>query len=348
MIEILKSFISPTLLFFLVIIFYFFIDKAFEKQNKVKRKNSVFKQITLGLIIIIGILMVLLAMPISEEIKGQVLNAVGIIFSAAVALNSTTFLGNIFAGLMNKTINQFNVGDFVYVEKVLGKVSHIDLFHTEIQTEDRGLVSYSNIYIATNPIKVIKNSGTIISTEVSLGYDVSRIKIEKCLIEAAKKAKLKDPFVFITFLGDYSISYKINGLLEDITLILTSRSNLNAMVIDELHAAKIEIVSPTFMNQRLYPLDEPFIPKKSRIKLEKDTKINAEDIFFEKAFKAEKLEKKEDRLEDLELKISEMKVALKNLTDKDEKIIAKARIDKWETMLKRHKAKIEKEKTDLD
>jgi len=123
---------------------------------------------------------------------------------------------------------------------------------------------------------------------------------------------------------------------------------LNAMVIDELHNAKIEIVSPTFMNQRVFSTEEEFIPKKSRIKLEKDKLVNAEDIFFEKAFKAEKLEAKEDKLEELEMKITEMKAKLKKIDDKDEKILMKEKIEKWSKIFERFKNKIEEEKNKLD
>ncbi len=349
MFEIIKSFVSPVFLGVLFVVIYYFSEKIFDKQRSGKKGSSVLKQISLGLIVIVGVLTILLALPIAKEMKGQILNAVGIIFSAAIALNSTTFLGNIFAGLMNKTISQFKVGDFVYIENILGKVSHIDLFHTEIQTEDRGLISYSNIFVATNPIKVIRNSGVIISTVVSLGYDVSRIKIEKCLLDAASKTGLKDPFMFITSLGDFSISYKINGLLEDVSLILTNKSKLNAMVLDALHEAKIEIVSPTFMNQRQLPLADLFIPKKSRIKLEeKKSKINAEDVFFEKAFKAEKLEIKEDKLEDFEKKISDMKEKLKKINSNEEKVKIKERISKWQDILEKSKKKIDEEKNKLE
>lgn len=347
MFDILKSLVSPVLFTAVFVAVYYFTNKIFLTQNKDKKGSSVIKQITLGLIAIIGVLVVLLAFPINKEMKGQILNAVGIIFSAAIALNSTTFLGNIFAGLMNKTISQFKVGDFVYIENALGKVSHIDLFHTEIQTQDRGLISYSNIYVATTPIKVIRNSGVIISTVVSLGYDVSRIHIEECLLEAAKKANLKDPFVFITELGDFSISYKINGLLDDISLILTAKSKLNAMVLDELHSAKIEIVSPTFMNQRQFPLTEAFIPKKVK-EIVKNETVSAEDVFFEKAIKAEKLEEKGAKLEDLESKIKGLKATLKELETPEEKEELKARITKWENILIKAKDKIKLDKVNLE
>ena len=38
---------------------------------------------------------------------------------------------------------------------------------------------------------------TIVSAEVSLGYDISNVDVEKCLKDAASEAGLSDPFVLI-------------------------------------------------------------------------------------------------------------------------------------------------------
>ncbi len=41
-----------------------------------------------------GALGVVLALPISETLKGQLLSLIGILLSAAIALSATTFIGN--------------------------------------------------------------------------------------------------------------------------------------------------------------------------------------------------------------------------------------------------------------
>ena len=47
-----------------------------------------------------GLLAVLIALPIEDEIRGQLLSLIGILLTAAIALASTTFIGNIMAGVM--------------------------------------------------------------------------------------------------------------------------------------------------------------------------------------------------------------------------------------------------------
>jgi len=257
--------IPAALAVFFIIAVYMGVNWMFNKGSRKRKRGSVLQQIILSLIVMTGIIMVILCLPMSSETKGQITSLLGIVLSAAFALSSTTFLGNALAGIMNRSIKHLQVGDFIRVKDHFGKVSDLGLFHTEIQNDNRDLTTLPNLMLAINPVRVIRNSGTIISTTVSLGYDVGRKKIEACLFEAAENAGLTDAFVYITELGDFSVVYKIHGLLKDTHRNITATSRLNAMVLDALHNAKIEIVSPTFMNQRQVG-ETVFIPRKERAK----------------------------------------------------------------------------------
>jgi len=317
------------------------------RQSRYTKKGlSIVQQIVLFLIVLTGVIMIILVLPMNDgELRGQIIGLIGIVLSAAFALSATTFLGNILAGIMNRSIKHLQVGDFISVGDFFGKVSDLGLFHTEVQNDNRDLTTLPNLYLATNPVRVIRNSGTIISTSVSLGYDVGRKKIESCLFEAAKNAGLTDPFVYITGLGDFSVVYQINGLLADTEKNISATSRLNAMVLDALHSAKIEIVSPTFMNQKQVG-DTVFIPRKER---QKDFIMEAapEALIFDKATQAKTLEDKQQRVAQLTKNISEMKVKLKQIDNEEEKVQAQIRIKKWEEMLLRTNEKIKEQKAQL-
>ncbi len=258
-----------------------------------------------------------ISLPIEQTLKGQIIGLIGIVISAAFAFSSTTLIGNALAGIMNANIKNFHLGDFIRIENNFGRVTKKGLFRTEIQTEDRNLTSLPNLYIANNPLKIIRESGTILSTTVSLGYDVNRSKIETFLLEAAKDSGLTEPFVFITNLGDFSVTYKINGLLTDITKYFTVTSKLNAQVMDHLHKGGIEIVSPNFMNQRQVN-DNQFIPEITKeSKPVRDEKL-PEDLVFDKAIKADKIDEKVESIEKIDEEIKELKSSLKDGKDKEE------------------------------
>ena len=302
------SFFVTAVIFFGVYLLAKFI---LDRQAKGKKDSTVIRTIILFTLALIGIIAVMLAIPMPSDIKGQITSLLGIVISAVFALSSATFIGNGLAGIMLRSINSFKPGDFIRVGDHFGRISERGLFHTEIQTENRDLTTLPNLYLATNPVNVTRESGTFISGEVSLGYDVSRVKTEKLLLEAAKEAGLTDAFVYVTSLGDFSVVYKVHGLLKDVKTILTARSKLNAMMLDTLHNAGIEIMSPTFVGQRQVNEIE-FIPKKPKAKeieqLEKENKaVGApENKMFDKAEEAESIEKKKENLEGVNNKIAEL------------------------------------------
>ena len=237
-----------------------------------------------------GLLTIIVALPINDAVRGQLLSLIGILLSAAIALSSTTFIGNIMAGIMLKVVRNARPGDFITVADLTGRITEMDLLHTEIQTEFRDLVTVPNLYMITQPLQVVRASGTIIQAEVSLGYDVAHMRAAEILCAAATTAGLKDGFVQVRELGDFSVIYRVAGLLEDVTSLISARSKLRTAMLDALHTAKIEIVSPNFMNTRAISEDHKFIPKPARKKAAKD-QPQAEQIAFDKAEEAASVEK---------------------------------------------------------
>jgi small-conductance mechanosensitive channel len=173
-------------------------------------------QVIMILLTAAGLLIVILVIPIGDTMRGQVLSLIGILLSAAIALSSTTVLGNAMAAVKIRGVRNFRMGDFIRVGEHFGRVSEQGLFHTEIQTEDRELTTIPNLHLVTHPVTTIRTSGTMISTCVSLGYDVSRLRIEELLLEAGKKANLSDPFVHVAELGDFSVTYRVAGMLTEV------------------------------------------------------------------------------------------------------------------------------------
>ena len=189
---------------------------------------------------------------------------------------------------MLRLTRSFRIGDYIRVGDQFGRVSERGLFHTEIQTVDRDLTTFPNLYLITNPVTVVHKSGTIISATISLGYDISHARIERLLNRAAEKVDLRDPYVHVMELGDFSITYKVFGFLEVTKNIITARSNLNKSILDTLHEDGVEIVSPTFMNQRVQKEGVVFIPDENRVRpvTKKADKKAAEELVFDKAEEA--------------------------------------------------------------
>ena len=249
------------------------------------------QQVVTITVVFVSVIAAIVAMPISDAKRGQILALLGIVLSAAIALSASTILGNLIAGMMLRSVRSFRTGDFIRVDGHFGRVSTRGLFHTEVQTEDRDLTTLPNAFLATHPITTIRTSGTVLSTTVGLGYDVPRQDVEQVLLAAAERAGLEQAFVQITELGDFAVVYRCAGLLTDVKRLITVRSHLNGAVLDGCHEAGIEIVSPSFMNQRQVN-DVKFIPRRRRPTPADDVAPEnlPEAMLFDKAEQAESRE----------------------------------------------------------
>jgi small conductance mechanosensitive channel len=278
------------------------VDRSLRRHWKGNADAQFRFQLIMLALTLASIVAIVIALPVSDALRGQLLSLLGILLSAAIALSSTTFIGNIMAGIMLKVIKSARPGDFITVVDLTGRITEMSLLHTEIQTEFRDLVTVPNLYLVTQPTKVVRASGTLITAEVSLGYDVPRTDVAHVLCQAAAESGLKEPFVHVRELGDYSILYRVAGLLEDVESLISARSRLREAMLDELHAAEIEIVSPTFMNSRVYETDREFIPEPS-YRTRKPVQAHAEDIVFDKAADVASLEELKKEIESIDREI---------------------------------------------
>jgi small conductance mechanosensitive channel len=242
------------------VIFLVGIRRLLDRRYQGQADKNMKLQLIVLLLSLVLIVILIIVSPINDNQKGQILSLIGIVLSAAIALSSTTFVGNAMAGLMLRAVKGFKVGDFVSVGDYFGRVSERGLFHVEIQTEQRDLATLPNLHLVTHPVKVIRSSGTVIWAEVSLGYDIPRARVKDALLKAAEKCELQESFVHVMQLGDFSVLYRVSGLLADVKQLLSARSRIRECVLDELHGAGIEIVSPSFMNTRQLPADQKIIP----------------------------------------------------------------------------------------
>ncbi len=286
---------------------------------------------------LVALVFAILVIPIGDTMRGQVLSLLGILLSATIALSSTTLVGNIVAGFMLKAVKSLKPGVYIRVGEHAGRISAMDLIHTEIQTEDRDLETLPNLFLATNPVRVLRVSGTILSAEVSLGYDLSRRRVEALLIQAAEKTGLESPFVQIRELGDFSIVYRIAGLATQTDRFMSTRRQLRAAVLDSLHAGGVEIVSPSYMNTRPLSPDVKVMPPQEQI-IETDVETHGpgpDDVVFDKAQQAESVERLRESRSEIVARIEACEAILKEFKEGDESPECQAALRDLESLQKK-------------
>jgi len=88
--------------------------------------------------------------------------------------------------------------------------------------------------------------------------------VKSLLEKAAASVGLEEPIVQILELGDFSVTYRAAGILRDVKALLGTRAQLRVAILDQLHAAGIEIVSPDIRTVRTFEADNRFISHRPR------------------------------------------------------------------------------------
>ncbi len=277
--------------------------KLLSRRPSVQVEGHRFREQILVMAMVLAALVgVILTLPVAPAMRGQLLTLLGLLLTAIITLSSPTIAANAMAGFMLRSLRSFSPGDFIQVGDYLGRVTEQDLFHIEIQTEDRDLLTIPNTYIAANPVKVVHADGTVISAEVSLGYDVNNQVVDEALLAAAKAAGLDDSFVYVIELGDFSVVYRVSGFLGNVKQLLSKRSELRRHMMDQLHSRQIEIVSPGFMNQR--PNNDVMIPQRRSIAAA-DANDVPENMVFDKAERAQQIKELKENYAELKQELAE-------------------------------------------
>jgi small-conductance mechanosensitive channel len=219
----------------MVLVFLWVANWILLRRNRQMGEERRFsRRITMLVFTVVGIVVVLLLLPVSHERRDQLVTLLGLILTAVIAIASTTFVANAMAGLMLRTVQAFRPGDFVRVGGHFGRVTERGLFHTEIQTEVKQL--------------------------------------------------------------------------------LTARSHVRSQILDTLHEAGIEIVSPAYMNQRRLGEKDRVLPPDSSLvskPVEKAVDEVPEELIFDKAEEAERLEQLRLERDKLLMEITELENSLK-------------------------------------
>ena len=143
---------------------------------------------------------------------------ISIFFGVLLSLGSTSAIANIVAGVVITYMRPFMIGDRVKIGETIGDVVEKSLLVTKVRTLKNEDVTIPNATIINthlwNYTKNAKELGIILHTAITIGYDEPWEKINKLMLEAAKKTHLlskKDkPFVLHKGLSDNYVEYELN------------------------------------------------------------------------------------------------------------------------------------------
>jgi small-conductance mechanosensitive channel len=227
--------------------------------------------------VLIVVMAMVMVSPYLPGFGSPAFQGVSIFFGVLLSLGSTAAIANIVAGVALTYMRPFNVGDRVKIADTMGDVVEKTLLITRVRTIKNVEVTIPNSMVLgshmINLSALAHQSGLILFTSVTIGYDSPWRKVHELLIASARATRdvLAEPapFVLQISLNDFSITYELNAYTANVKDLLHIQSELHQNIQDRFNEAGVEIMSPTFSairdgNQATIP--EDYLPKTAPVK----------------------------------------------------------------------------------
>ncbi|MDO9001279.1 MAG: mechanosensitive ion channel [Bacteroidota bacterium] len=208
--------------------------------------------------VVIYAFMGIVIFPYLPGSDSPVFQGVSVFLGVLFTFGSSGSLSNVIAGLVLTYMRLFKIGDRVKIGEVVGDVIEKSLLVTRIRTIKNEIISIPNSTVMSshtiNYSSDTLDSGLIMHTTVTIGYDVPWKTMHQALLNAADRTDLilKDPkpFVLQTSLDDFYVSYQINLYTKEANKQATIYSQLHSNIQDCCNEMGIEILSPHYRAAR--------------------------------------------------------------------------------------------------
>ncbi|MGB0563716.1 MAG: mechanosensitive ion channel family protein [Spirulinaceae cyanobacterium] len=197
-----------------------------------------------------------LCFPYLPGFGSDAFQSLSIFLGVLVSLGSTTAVANAVSGVILIYTRAFRLGDYIAVGEAKGSVEEKSILVTRIRTPNNVIVTIPNAMLIANNIQNYSISGrdtaqpVVLTTTITLGYDVPWDLIYRTLISAAQQVPLvlaePAPEVWQTGLGDFSVSYELRVYTDRPDQEPQIHSALHQQMQDACNTADIEILSPTY------------------------------------------------------------------------------------------------------
>ncbi|MFC6997466.1 mechanosensitive ion channel family protein [Rufibacter roseus] len=214
------------------------------------------------------VFMFIVIFPYLPGSNSPIFQGVSVFLGILFSLGSSSAISNMVAGLVITYMRPFKVGDRVKIGEIVGDVVEKNMLVTRIRTIKNEDITVPNSSVLSghtvNYSTSSQDLGLILSTTVTIGYDVPWKQVHQLLIDAALATdgilKDKPPFVLQTSLEDFYPAYQLNAYTDQPNRQAKIYSNLHQNIQDKFNEGGVEILSPHYRavrdgNQVTTPID---------------------------------------------------------------------------------------------
>ena len=204
--------------------------------------------------VILILFALILAYPYIPGSETDAFKGITILLGVILSFGSTSVVSNLLSGLFVIYRRGINVGDWIEIKEQTGVVESITLLETQLRSSKNELISIPNTQLLgselTNYTRQGETQGILLHTSVGIGYEEPQRKIEKMLLEAARRTdgfKAKpEPFVLKQALADYAVVYEVNAYAESVTALPKLKSALHGNILDVFSENLVQIMTPSY------------------------------------------------------------------------------------------------------
>ena len=184
--------------------------------------------------------------------------AITVLLGLTVSLGSTSTVGNAIAGIVLTYMRPFQLGDRVQIGETTGDVVERTFLYTKVLTIKNEEVMVPSLQVISramiNYSARARESGLILHTSVTIGYDAPWRKVHELLLRAAGRTadvlKTPKPFVLQTSLDDSYVSYQLNAFTDRPNQMVQIYAELHQNIQDSFNEGGVEIMSPHYYQLR--------------------------------------------------------------------------------------------------
>ena len=213
-------------------------------------------------IVIMWIFALTVAYPYIPGSSSAAFKGVSVFVGLMVSLGATGLVNQIVSGMVIVYTKAFRPGEFVRIGETEGFVKEIGVLSTKVDTLRREHVTIPNAVLINTAVnnysRDAKDQGSVISTAVTIGYDVPWRQVHALLKLAADRCegvmREPEPRVLQRGLSDFYVEYSLLVNIEKPESRYRVASDLHGQIQDAFNEHGVQILSPHYLDKAEEPV----------------------------------------------------------------------------------------------
>jgi len=218
------------------------------------------------LVMVVWLFALVAAYPYIPGSDTNAFKGLSVLIGLMVTLGSTGIINQVISGLFVVYSKSIRPEDYVRIGEVEGEVIEVGSLATKLRTPRQEEITIPHSVLVgtatTNYSRLAADTGMVVTTTVTIGYDAPWRQVHALLLLGASRTpgirRDPPPRVIQRELSDFYVQYLLLAHLEDGKRRAAVLSELHAQIQDAFNEYGTQIMSPHFESQPEKPV---FVPK---------------------------------------------------------------------------------------